>query len=788
MNEDVNKSFKEYQKNNFNKVLNNKLINLIKNIPDSNGSRYYKKIDLKIAIITDEFMYNYYKDAVNLVYINYFDYKNIMENNDVDIFMFVSCWNGVEDNDWRGGIPLAPLKIDRIYEVIDWYKAKGIPTVFQSIEDPSNYVSFKNIAKKCDYIFTSDKDMIPEYKTYCSNENVFLLEYGVNPIFHNPIGIKANEKLKEVLFAGSWMKRYEDRCVDMVKIFDGVLESERKLDIIDRNFDLEVPFYYYPLKYIPYTSPAVGHSDLQKIQKLYDYIINLNSIKYSSTMCAMRVYEAQALGNIILSNYSTAVNNYNPNVFIINDKSEVTTIMNSFNQEDTYKYQVDGIRNVMTNQTVFERLKYIFDTINYPNNINLEKNVLVIAKKLTPRVKEMFENQSYKNKFLVDVKDVKNLKDEYDFVTFFKEDYTYEEYYLQDMINAFKYTNSDYVTKSSYYYNKEIVKGIEHNYVQEMKDKYKTVFDNKFYKLVDLIGRDGVVNLANGYSIDHFELKVETNDYKSNSKEYECGKIKNWIINSSKNIKETYKLSVIVPINDNNKRLLTKCFNSLRRSSMFKEMEIILVDRGSRDLETLSIINRIGRTYPNIVMHKFNQGQTVSNLEAINKGVELSTSQFITVLYPYNESMNDGYKKLYEVIKQSDYDMVMGHILMLTNEEVEVKYSQSEETIYKPKEHIIESKMKINSIQSTIISRDFILNNNLFHKDNIIPEDIELFIRIMMKARKIRVIDELIYKYYGRLENIRFDEDLFDKYYVEQGREMKVVQYEIKDKNIENFI
>ena len=52
---------------NYNKELKPKLMKLIKNIPDSNGSRYFKKIDKNIAIITDEFMYDYYKDCVNLI-------------------------------------------------------------------------------------------------------------------------------------------------------------------------------------------------------------------------------------------------------------------------------------------------------------------------------------------------------------------------------------------------------------------------------------------------------------------------------------------------------------------------------------------------------------------------------------------------------------------------------------------------------------------------------------------------------------------------------------------------
>ena len=47
-------------------------------------------------------------------------------------------------------------------------------------------------------------------------------------------------------------------------------------------------------------------------------------------MFANRVYELQALGNIMLSNYSVGVNNKFPNVFLIHDKREIKDILNAF--------------------------------------------------------------------------------------------------------------------------------------------------------------------------------------------------------------------------------------------------------------------------------------------------------------------------------------------------------------------------------------------------------------------------------------------------------------------------
>ena len=39
-------------------------------IPLSNGSAFFSSSKLKVGIITDDFMYNYYKDALDLVYLS----------------------------------------------------------------------------------------------------------------------------------------------------------------------------------------------------------------------------------------------------------------------------------------------------------------------------------------------------------------------------------------------------------------------------------------------------------------------------------------------------------------------------------------------------------------------------------------------------------------------------------------------------------------------------------------------------------------------------------------------
>src|SRR5699024_11367131 len=42
---------------------------VISDLPKSNGSRVFKKLNYKIGMVADEFLYNSYKDIANVIYI-----------------------------------------------------------------------------------------------------------------------------------------------------------------------------------------------------------------------------------------------------------------------------------------------------------------------------------------------------------------------------------------------------------------------------------------------------------------------------------------------------------------------------------------------------------------------------------------------------------------------------------------------------------------------------------------------------------------------------------------------
>lgn len=142
-------------------------------IPDSNGCRYYNKINVNIGIIADEFLMNSYHGVANFIYITPQNYKEYIGK--LDLFLVVTTWKGL-NMEWKGlGNPKIRKIRNQLFDIIKEYKDSGTITVFYSKEDPVNYDIFKELATKCEYIFTTCEEIVDEYKVYCKNENVDVL-------------------------------------------------------------------------------------------------------------------------------------------------------------------------------------------------------------------------------------------------------------------------------------------------------------------------------------------------------------------------------------------------------------------------------------------------------------------------------------------------------------------------------------------------------------------------------------------------------------------------------------
>lgn len=619
-----------------------KILKEAEEIPDSNGSEYFTKHKLRVGVIGDEYMYNFYKDSFSSVhYLSPQNYPEILSGG-LDLVIYTTCWKGINNEEWRG-VKFREAPKQALDSILSYAKANNIKTVFQTIEDPSNFDYFLPVAKKFEYVLTTDTDCIERYKKELGHENVFFGEYGVNPQFNNPIGCR-REIRNAAFFAGSYPKRYKERCDDMETIFDSIINSGGELLIADRNFGADSEDLLYPQRFIPSVLPPVGHAILQKLHKLFRYNLNFNSIKQSPTMCAMRVYELQAQGNGIISNYANSVFNKFPSIRIIPHKQNMSSDFSRDESWEEYETNMGNVRTILNEKTSYQVVETLLSNIGLAPETTTEKNIAVICKKITARIRASFTAQSHKNKLLIEEKQLEDwdeLRSNHNISYFcwFSDEFDYESNYLNDLLNGFKFTNSAYITKGAYFSSEGVyINGPQHEYTTSCSGKALSLFSTKYStpKEYTEYGELEGFYLANGYSIDPFSL---------NFLRY---------LSASKLPTEKVELSVIVPVYNNGRFLISKCMPSLQRNLIWNNMEILLVDDGSTDSYTLKVLEELEQRYSNVKV-KLNVGKgSGSASRPRNQGMELATAPLLTFLDPDNEISPGAYDLLVDLFKEAN--------------------------------------------------------------------------------------------------------------------------------------
>lgn len=699
-------------------------------------SKLYKAFDVNIGIICDEFMYYALKDSANIEYISF--NENMEINEKYDLVLVVSSWRGI-DEAWQYLANPKGAKREILNNLLDRYNEAGIPTIFYSKEDPVNYERFVSIAEHCNYIYTSAEEMIEVYKKDTGNDNVDFLQFSINPKYHNPIGKDFSNKSvhNQVVFAGSWMKKYPVRNKETKDIFDGVIESRKSLNIIDRNFNRVLLDYQFPYKYTPYISKTIDHENLMKLHKATSWGINLNSVKYSSTMFANRVYELQAMGNLIISNYSMGVNNKFPYISVVHNKEDVLRTIDATTEKEKYEVIAKSVSEVMLNHTAYHRVNKILQDQKLGSNIYVPK-ILVIG--TSEQSEKFFKQQFYSHKDFIFEKEIidNSIILNYDFVTFFSEDYIYEENYLGNILSGFAYTNADVIE-------------MNHNNIYNFKDNVQY---NKFTSLIDTKSYSNIKRV--------FQIPItEIEPLKSIEKE----------------VVEEKLLSVIIPIHNNGRYLEDKCFRSLKRSSIFNKMEIIMIDDGSTDEETLKIIQRIIRRNPDIVYHRFEEGSGSASRPR-NKGIEMVRTKYLTFLDPDNEASGDGYKLLVDELQTNDdLELVIGNVIKEDNTKKSLlnyyyyvlTNNEGKDVVSNPKEFLIKANLRAHSIQALVVKSNIIQDNNLRMIEGAAGQDTMFFQELVLHTNNFKAIPYVIHIYYAAVEGsvtTTIRKSFFDKYLV----------------------
>lgn len=724
-------------------TLRGTLTELASALPVSNGSHHYRAIPLTVAIVTDEYMYNFYKDVFDkTLYLSPDSWKETLSSNSVDLFLYVTAWKGLQSEEWKG-IKFREKPKSAFEGIIDYCDERQIPTIFQSIEDPSNFEYFLPIAQKFGYVFTSDSDSIGNYRSELGHDRVFYGEYGANPLVNNPIG-SMRTNFNRGIFAGSYPERYPERCKDMETVFDSIPDRDNRLLILDRNYLAEG--FEYPERFNRSIIGPVRHDVLQKMHKLYRYSFNFNSIKSSPTMCAMRVYELQAQGKSIISNYARSVFNRFPNIRIIAHPTHLQELSGSAGLSPLEEQILanESLADVLVNTNGFEVAGRMVAKAGLPGPDARSSRILVVVGSKAKDTEVQLRGSQFVEYDCVTESELSaapELLKSYGYVTYMSADKSYSPVYLAEKLSAFIYTDSEFVTQQQAILS---ASPMVHEYCEDASDRSCTLVSTSHSDAFEFVlGR---------------APRIEGRGYCGSPVEIGGRELAAAVRNET--LSEPI-LTVVVPVFNNGRFLLSKCLPSLKRNKCWSQLRVLLVDDGSTDATTCDTCQELSNLYENIDFFTFGDGGSGSASRPRNKGIEMSDTELVTFLDPDNEISPGGYDFLLNEFFEanagdsvcdfvSGYQVKVGETTKITGKHASGRSKQIADPV---NTFFNAGKFPVVSTQAAVIRRRMLVENEIAFVEGAAGQDTLYGWQVLASANNPTFVDQAFLTYYAERDD-----------------------------------
>lgn len=356
--------------------------------------------ELRVACIMDEFTAMSFGPECRLLHLRPTGWEAMLERFRPDLLFVESAWRG-QDEAWVRKIGHGAPELRGI---LDWCRARRVPTAFWNKEDPVHFATFRNTADLFDVVFTTDVDCVHRYKHVLGHDRVFVLPFACQPESHNPL--EKYERKDALCFAGAYYARYPERQRDFLGIINE-LQAHWPVEIFDRNYGDTNPDYQFPEAYQHLVVGKLPFDQIDRAYKGYQYAINLNSIKYSQSMFARRVFEVVACNTVTVSNYSRGIRLLLGDLVITTDdpRRQLDRIREiSASPASLRKFKLRGLRKVLTEHTYADRLHYIASVVFGVDLPTLLPGISVLGiaqtAQDTRRVVQAFRCQVYPHKRL----------------------------------------------------------------------------------------------------------------------------------------------------------------------------------------------------------------------------------------------------------------------------------------------------------------------------------------------------------------------------------------------------
>ncbi|MET4059734.1 hypothetical protein ABIB35_001266 [Arthrobacter sp. UYP6] len=269
-----------------------------------------RRDDLRVAVILDEFSalsfdYEWSQCALTLK-----GWKEEIDSDRPDFLFVESAWSG-NGGAWKYQLTGENGPKPEFRQLLEYSRSLGVPTVFWNKEDPPHYDDFLEAAKLFDFVFTSDSDQLPRYRRDLGHGNLGVLQFAAQPAIHNPIRPANGWHDRDVAFAGMYfVHKYPERREQLTLLLAAAEEATAQrphgLEIFARHAGRDVN-YQFPAPYNKRVVGALSYGQMLSAYKAYKVFLNANSVVESPSMCARRIFEITAAGATVVSTPSRAL-------------------------------------------------------------------------------------------------------------------------------------------------------------------------------------------------------------------------------------------------------------------------------------------------------------------------------------------------------------------------------------------------------------------------------------------------------------------------------------------------
>ena len=283
--------------------------------PAATASPEPRRPELRAGVVLDDFsLAGFAWEFTCLPIAPEASHHSLVELN-LDLLLIESAW-AANSGAWRYRLMGPEGPGEDIRRVLASARALKIPIVLWNKEDPPHYEDFLPLARLCDWVFTTDANMIPRYQQDLGHDRIGCLPFAAQPRLHNPVRPTYGWHARDVAFAGMYFAhKYPERREQMDYLLSGALDAcadhKPGFEIFSRYLDSK-PEYQFPGLLAAQVVGSLNYRQMLTAYKAYKVFLNVNSVVDSPTMCSRRVFEMTAAGAVVVSTPSPALENLFP--------------------------------------------------------------------------------------------------------------------------------------------------------------------------------------------------------------------------------------------------------------------------------------------------------------------------------------------------------------------------------------------------------------------------------------------------------------------------------------------